>query len=162
MKKQFLLLIAIFVFGSLVIYLPHFLSGNKNQVVNVAQTTNQGQVKEEIVQEFPGKLDKVKTDQTPKEELTIHGRNKIYFDNTDRLNQYFSASEIDYIKTKIQVYVQRYISYEILECTLIPETIKKTDKNVTFQLAMDGVKKFEVEVVKNADGQITDIIMINN
>lgn len=162
MKKNFILLIIILVAGSLAIILPYFLPVH-NQNTKVSTTVDQNQDQEQkqkdkdLIQKFTSKPN---TSNIPNQELThIEGKNKIYFENIEKLNQYFKSDQVEYIKVKVQLYVHQYISNDILECKLLPETIKQTDNIILFQLSLKEVKKFEVQITKDIKGQITDIII---
>jgi len=161
MKKQFFLILIVLVFGSLAIFLPGFLSSN-NQENKLAQENKvQEQAKNTYMKELTAKPDVIKS--SDKTELKqIQGKNKIYFEGIDKLNPFFKANQMEIIKNKIQFYVHSNISNDLLECTLKPETIKRVDNKVSFELTMKNVKKFEAIVTEDKNNEIIDITIFHS
>jgi len=160
MKKQFLLILIVLVFGSLAIFLPSFLSSNKQESKLAQEKNVQKQAKDIYMKEFISKPNVIKSsDKTLKQ---IQGKNKIYFEGIDKLNPFFKANQMEIIKNKIQFYVHSNISNDLLECTLKPETIKRVGNKVSFELIMKNIKKFEVLVTEDKNNEIIDFTIFHS
>ena len=161
MRKQLILLIFVLVTGSLAIALPYFLSVHNQETKSAQDKLIQEQNQNILNKEFAVKPNAVQKPEQQKK-LVIHGKNKIYFEDIENLNPYFKADQVEEIKQRVQSYVHQYISNDIIDCVLKPETIKQDDNIISFELAMENVKQFEVQVTKDKDNKIIDITMLDS
>jgi len=161
MKKQFVLLMAVLVIGSLAIVLPYYLSIQNKKDVVIQDKLNQEQVQKNILNKFTSKPDIVEAPEQQKQ-IVIQGRNTIYFEGIEKLESYLTADQVEEIKHKVQLYVHLHISNDILDGVLKPETIKHVDNKISFELTIKNVNKFEVQVTEDKDNKIVDITILSS
>ena len=161
MKKQFIVIMAVLVIGSLAIVLPYYLSIQNKKDIVIQHKLIQEQAQKIILNKFTSKPDIVEAQEQQKQ-IVIQGRNTIYFEGIEELKPYFTADRVEEIKHKVQSYVHLHISNDILDCSLKPETIKHIDNKTSFELTIKDVNKFEVLVTEDKDNNIVDVTILSS
>lgn len=159
MEKPFGKLVAVLVTGLLAIALLYYLSSQSEEKKVIKEKQKQEQIQSSLSERFNEKPKKLETS-VQRKPLVIQGKNKMYFKGIEKLEQDFKKEQVDDIKLKVQMYVHQYISNDLIECIFKPESLKHVDNTISFELSLEGVKQFEVNVLKDRDNKIVDITML--
>lgn len=155
-----LFLCLLFILGGLLILLPHFIKNVANESeINKIQAQQKDQ--EELMKKVESSLDIIENPELPYEEreAELYDPKQMFFEGIEGLYDYIMFGQVEDVKQKIQFYVHLYIDENLLDCKLIPESIKLDGNTLSFNLSMEKVKDFEVKITKGKEGKIKDIII---
>lgn len=147
MRKNMILITLVILAGTIAIFLPGIISKeeNKRNEANIAQFNKEvGSNNNTIVEsEVPNDT----------RETEIYDKEQMYFQNIEPLYSYFKFAEVETIKQKVQYYIHAYIDKSILDCELIPGSIKQVNNTNTFEFSIKNNKPVSVQVEKE-NGEI--------
>ncbi|MCT4584057.1 MAG: hypothetical protein N4A54_03945 [Peptostreptococcaceae bacterium] len=119
---------------------------------------------QKLMKEIGSDVDTIEKAELSSDELQteLYNKNQMYFENIDSLYQYFLFGQVEDIKQKVEFYVHENIDQSILDCSVVPGSIKENDNIISFSLIMEKVKSFSVEVKKDSDNKIIDITILHD
>lgn len=82
---------------------------------------------------------------------------QMYFENIKILYDNFNFSDVEDMKYEIQKYIHQYISKDILDCEVLVDTFQQNGKKYSFNLNIENVKEFKIEVVLKDDGSFENM-----
>lgn len=175
MKKHIIFIIVIMVIGGLIVFLNPFGKGlnkvkspisNKNNIGKVERRdTDKNNENVSIINPNTGEED---ISNLSSNEKTIQGFDcekenelfddkQMYFENIKILYDNFNFSDVEDMKYEIQKYIHQYISKDILDCEVLVDTFQQNGKKYSFNLNIENVKEFKIEVVLKDDGSFENM-----
>ncbi|OCZ51348.1 hypothetical protein [Dehalobacter sp. TeCB1] len=147
MRKNIILIVLIILAGSIALFLPGIVSKeeNKRNEAKIAQFNNEvGSNNNTIIEsEVPNDI----------RETEVYDKEQMYFQNIEPLYSYFKFAEVETIKQKVQYYIHTYIDKSILDCELVPDSIKQVNNTTTFEFSIKDNKPVDIQVDKE-NGEI--------
>lgn len=162
MKFKFLLIVFILTAGLLSIIVPGvMISVSQNR--ELAKVQAQDHKQSIFVTEIGSTPDSTKQLELSADQVEsdIYDKEQMYFEGIEKLYTYLKFNQVEYVKEKVQSYVHQYIDINILDCSVIPDSVRQDNGIIYFSLSMDTVKAFVVEVTKNSEDNITDITIVH-
>lgn len=160
LKKYISFILLIFLAGGGTMFLPTYFK-NRSEEKAKQKTLLEKKAKEEAMKSISSNENTIKLKDIPYESLETEEYSKqIYFLNVEKLYDYFSFVQVENIKLTIQEYIHSYISEDILDVIVITDTISTEGDNICFELNIEGVKQFSVEITKN-DKDIKNINILH-
>jgi hypothetical protein len=156
-----MILVAIMIVGGMAIILP-FLHTSNDKTAKKLQSQEESKKKQ--MQDISSTPDAVKVKEIPQEEKEPEqfDKEQMYFENIESLYKYFTFSQVEDIKQRVQYYIHQNISKDILDCSIKTDTIKENNGKITFELTIKGEKYFEVQVTKDKNNKIIDCTILSS
>jgi len=156
MKKPFVWLLLVLLAGGLTLFLPYFLSDHNSKVAELQR--------EEQLKNMESNTDTIDNPEIPYQDRQpeIYDLNQMYFSGIEVLYEYLTFAQVEEIKQRIQAYTHQFISENLLDCSVKTDSVKKLDNTLVFELTMTDVKKFEVQVITDSNGNLLDVIIYHS
>lgn len=117
--------------------------------------------KENVLEEYKEYQKKVLSDSSTldtilnfKENTNIISTNEfdkeqIYFKDIEILYEYYSFDEVNKIKNKVQNFIHNYIDKNILDCSVLTNSMVINESNISFNISLKDNNTITVKILEN-------------